>query len=117
MRKKIPQLEDVVSGQGRGGVGDVAEAGKVKVLQIELKKDGGDGWNERKASDSLANQFLDDCVGVGEGTFQNDRGTDLERHQNLIEPIIEGERENIENDVVGGVFEIGGDGSRRRNDV
>ena len=88
--------------QRRGGIGDGAQFGeaagdKVAHLQDERRH----GRNDRKDRHALRPQPLEDRLGKCEGLLQHQRCAEPHRHQHLVEAVIEGDRQHVQDDVVG----------------
>ena len=103
--------------QGRGGVGDVAQVRKVVGRQIHLQQDGEDGRHAGETGYPFGGHFLQRRGGEGETAFQHQRPAENCHHQPLVQPVIEGKRQGVENDVVGAIAQVLDDGLRRKDRV
>ncbi len=101
--------------QGRCRVGNIADAGQEARLQVtHLQDHRCHRRHQRKTGDALLADTFEDRLRKGEGFFEHERGAKPDGHQQLIKAVVEGKRKHIQNDVVGRVAQIGGDGVRRR---
>ena len=113
----LPQLPDVLDRKRRAGAAQVPHAGEIVPRQIRLQHQCGHGRHDREAGGPFTADLFQDHVREGERPFQHHRRAHLERDQHLVEPVAERQRQHVEDDVVRGILEVGGDGRGRRHDI
>ena len=116
-RKRLAELTDLFRREHRRRVRDVAQARKVLRFQVELQQDRGDRRHDRKPGDVLAAQRLHQRVRIADRLLEHERAADLERHQDLIEAVVERQGQHVQHDVVRRVLQVRRDRRRRRDDV
>ena len=86
--------------QRRAGVGQEAQVGQLAVGEpAQREQHLKDGRDARQAGDVLRLEQLHDPAREGEVRLQDQRGPDPHAHQELVEPVVEGQRQHAEDDV------------------
>ncbi len=105
-------------GKRCGGVGHGAQGTQVEGLQrAEVQDHRKRRRHAREHGDALARHRLENADRESERTVQHHARADPRRHEHLVEPVVEGNRQHVENDVVFSQLQIRADGSCRRHHV
>ncbi|MCY1236531.1 hypothetical protein D9M72_491890 [compost metagenome] len=117
-REELAEPRNMRRRQGSGGVGEITQARQEAGFQIaHLQDHRRHRRNQREAGNALLPDPLEDRMREREGFFEHQRRADPDRHQQLIEAVVEGKRQYVEDDVVRFVAQISGDRLRCRIDV
>ncbi len=103
--------------QHRTRVRDIAQRREIGGAEVVAQEQRGDHRHDRQAGDALLRHQLQHQRRIHERPLEHDAGAGLEGQEQLVEPVVERERQNVEDDVALGVPQVAVDRGRGRDDV
>ena len=105
-RQPASKFLDVCRGEGGRGVGHIPQTGEIEPLQVSAQQNGEHARNAGKAGNTLFCDTFQKHCRIRERAFEHQRPAERERHNRLVQAIAVRKRQDIQDNVRLGIFQI-----------